>query len=348
MNSISQLPDDIICKILSLLSLKEAVQTSVLSTRWRHLSLWLPSLDLNTRDFSDFNTFKSFGDRFFDSARVSCVHELKLSLGRVARNVDDESCFTSWINAAIKRKIQYLHFTGEFNLPWLLFSCETLVSLSLFDVTLDDAVSVVLPCLKTMHLDEIVYRSEATLETLISSCPVLENLEIVLSDADSGLFRVQSRSLKSFTIFRDKFIVLAASPGVVIDAPLLCYLSISDVVSESFTVNNLESSCNLDILLYFGLYAYALEIRGVSSRKSEIRKFLLGISRAGTMKICVHTCKIICRYSELEPLPQFCFMSRLCVPLWSANLRWLEQERLHELLYEEMDEISFSSVPECL
>lgn len=62
---ISQLPDHLICKILSHLPTKYAVKTSVLSTTWRSLWVWVPSLKLYSRRFPDTNAFVSFGNSFF-------------------------------------------------------------------------------------------------------------------------------------------------------------------------------------------------------------------------------------------------------------------------------------------
>ena len=108
-----------------------------------------------------------FGDRFLDSSRVTCIQKLKLTLCDNANTVDDTFYSTSWIGAAIKRKIQHLDIYkagyGFFTHSRLrLHSCETLVYLRLFMVFLDDAVCVVLPCLKAMYLEENWHHGDAT------------------------------------------------------------------------------------------------------------------------------------------------------------------------------------------
>ncbi|KAL0706888.1 hypothetical protein Bca4012_073314 [Brassica carinata] len=236
---ISNLPDHLICQIIYLLSTEEAVRTSVLSTRWRHVWLWLPGFELSSRKFSDTNAFVSFGDRFLDYSRVTCIRKLKLTLGDNANTVKDGSYFTSWIDAAIKLKIQHL------DIDWAaydffthrrlrLHSCETLVYLRLSNLFLDDEVFVVLPCLKTMYLEQNWYSSETNLKKLISSCPVLENLNIVASNSDAQVYQVHSRSLKRLSIERRILKVLDGVPGIVIDAPLLSCLSIHDHESKTF------------------------------------------------------------------------------------------------------------------
>lgn len=299
---ISELPDLLICHILDHLSTEEAVRTSFFSTRWRNLWLWIPNMELDSRKFQDINAFVSFGDRFFDSIRVSSIRKLNLVLGRNASTLDDESHYTSWIEAAIKRKIQHLHVrcSKEVSLtsnPLRLYSCETLVCLRLYGVMIvDDEVFDVLPCLKTMCLDNNRYPNEATLKKLISTCPVLESLKIVASDIDTKVFRVHSLSLKSLTIERGRLFLRRYTyddvPGVVIDAPLLRCLSIDDRVSESFVVNNLESHAKLDISLSFGLsFGYGVT-RGLPSIRSSIHNFLLGISSVREITISSFTFKV--------------------------------------------------------
>ncbi|KAF8083619.1 hypothetical protein N665_0763s0016 [Sinapis alba] len=352
-NQISQLSDHLICQIISLLSTEEAIKTSVLSTRWRHVWLWLPSLELNSRKFSDTKAFVRFGDKFFDSSMVTCIQKLKLTLGDNASNVNDTSYFTSWIDAAIKRKIQHLDVYwaeyGYFTHSRLrLHSCETLVFLRLFKVFLDDSVFVVLPCLKTMYLEQNWYPNETTLKKLISSCPVLESLKIVASNIDAQVYRVHSRSLKNLSIIRRTLKVFNGVAGIVIDAPLLCSLSIDDDESKSFIVNNFESNTKLNISLNYGLVGS--DIRTNVSSRSSICDFLTGISRIGDMTISQSTFQLICLYMKLEPLPQFEYMSRLCVPLHATSLIWLKTflrscPNLKSLILEQIDYNNYPEPP---
>ncbi|XP_074320403.1 F-box/LRR-repeat protein At3g26922-like [Silene latifolia] len=53
LDKISQLPDDILLKVLSTLDLKNAVKTSVLAKRWKYLWTWLTVLDFDYKILSD-------------------------------------------------------------------------------------------------------------------------------------------------------------------------------------------------------------------------------------------------------------------------------------------------------
>ncbi|KAG7583205.1 F-box domain [Arabidopsis suecica] len=54
---ISQLPDPLLSQILNHLTTEEAVRSSVLSTRWRTLWLWVPNLEFSFSKFPSFNAF---------------------------------------------------------------------------------------------------------------------------------------------------------------------------------------------------------------------------------------------------------------------------------------------------
>ncbi|XP_010485107.1 PREDICTED: putative FBD-associated F-box protein At5g53635 [Camelina sativa] len=292
---INQLPDPLICHILSHLPIKEAVKTSVLSTRWRSLWLYLPSLELTCWKFPNYNALMSFGDRFLDSNRVSCIDNFKVTMAK------DASHLTSWIDAAVKRKVKHLdicchRLNSRPELPTSTYTCETLVSLKLDRADLANAKFVFLPCLKTLHLEGISYPNEAIFERLVSPCPVLEELVMVTSVFDDNAihFRVFSRSLKKLKIDIRKCRYSSCS-GVLIDAPLLRFLSINDDLSKSLVViNKMHPDAKLDIstsfdfgLLFFGPCT-KVDISTVFdiSKRNSICGFLSQISKVKDMKIC--------------------------------------------------------------
>ncbi|KAI9109417.1 hypothetical protein K1719_019471 [Acacia pycnantha] len=59
-NELDDLPDDLIHHILSFMETKDAVQTCVLSTRWRYMWTSIPCLNFNTKSFTQLADFKRF------------------------------------------------------------------------------------------------------------------------------------------------------------------------------------------------------------------------------------------------------------------------------------------------
>ncbi|XP_010473289.1 PREDICTED: F-box/FBD/LRR-repeat protein At1g51370-like [Camelina sativa] len=207
---ISQLPEHLISEILYHLSTKDAVRTSVLSTRWRYLWQSVPGLDLSSYEFSKFDAFASFVERFFISHRESWIRKLSLS------------------------------YYNRDKIPLSLYTCETLVHLQLCNVTMCNAEFVSLPCLKFMYLGNNKYRNETTLQKLISGSPVLEHLTITRAPTydDANVVQVRSHTLKTAYI--------CEFAEVLIDAPLLQSLKATVSSTMNFQIVNLGSSAKLD------------------------------------------------------------------------------------------------------
>ncbi|KAL1194165.1 FBD-associated F-box protein [Cardamine amara subsp. amara] len=203
---ISKLPDSLISQILLYLPTKEVVKISVLSKRCKSVWLLIPELDLECYEFPDYNAFVGFMDKFLDFYRAqnSCLDKLKLS---IRTDKKDQSCVTRWIDFVATRKLKHLDVKFICPkylqvMPVSLYICEKLVYLRLHRVSLGGSFeSVSLPCVKTMCLKENVYAKVTDFESLISSCPVLEDLRIARRLDDNVLvLRVYSKTITSLRV----------------------------------------------------------------------------------------------------------------------------------------------------
>ena len=99
-----------------------------------------------------------------------------------------------------------------------------------------------LPRLKTMHLEEVRFKNHATIEALIVSCPVLEDLSIVRSQDDLKDIRVGSQTRNSLNLVCNDAITNHLDTDkreVLIYCPRI-KLSPKDNKSENFTVYSLS------------------------------------------------------------------------------------------------------------
>ncbi|GJW17617.1 FBD-like protein [Tanacetum coccineum] len=178
---LSILPDNLVQEILSRMPTVYAVQTSILSKRWR--STWRSVYNL---DFDDLDTvfegnlfWVKFVEYVLERCNTSAVDSFKLSS---RKNYISENLVLKWIGVAVqlnacKLDFQYINIT----LPQSLLISTTLTNLRLDSNRLDFSVldshsPISLPCVKTLDisvfsdLDDNVFK-------LIHGCPVLECLK---------------------------------------------------------------------------------------------------------------------------------------------------------------------------
>ncbi|CAL9243417.1 unnamed protein product [Arabidopsis halleri] len=313
---ISQLPEHLISEILFHLSTKDAVRTSVLSTNWRNLWQSVPGLDLEPIEFSNFDAFVSFVERFFDSHRESWIRKLRLNYCSPHGRLD----LSSWIDAVTTRRIQHLDvrfFCGN-EIPLSLYTCQTLVHLRLSEVTLSSAEFVSLPCLKIMRLLYITYPNETTLQKLISGSPVLEVLTIVRSSNDddkANVLLVRSHTLKR--------VYINDGIQVVIDAPLLQCLRATVSSTKNFQILNLGSSARLE-------FDFPFTFSHATYSSSMIHDILTDISRVRDLVISNDIWKEIVKNQSIrlheekrEPNVMFSAVPRCLV----SSLKFVELKR---------------------
>ncbi|XP_019084759.1 PREDICTED: LOW QUALITY PROTEIN: FBD-associated F-box protein At5g22730-like [Camelina sativa] len=369
---ISKFPDALISQILLYLPTKEAVKTSVLSTRWKSLWLLIPILDLDSSKFPDYNTFVGFTDKFIDFSREhkSCLHKLKLS---IRKNVNDPPCVTRWVDFVVRRKLEHLDVECLVNrkfleeMPLSLYVCDTLVYLRLHRVSLGEFESVSLTSLKTMRLEENVYANDVVLESLISSCPVLEDLSILRMVKDNvKVLRVRSQTLTSLHVdfyfgAGDEYCVDGFDKkvsGVFIDAPRLEYLKFQDDLSGSKIITNSGSLAKVNVVYVFNESDCADVVD--LPKRNMVRNFLTSISGVRDMTISDHFVEFLYYNIDFDPLPQFCNLSCLKVKISLELLEILPTllescPHLKSLVLmlefdpaEEDVQIRFSSVLRCL
>jgi hypothetical protein len=185
MDIISTLPDAVLCHVLSFLETKQAVATSILSKRWKHLWLSVPVLDFSNTHVTNQEANFLFND-FVYSVLLSRDSAIPIKIFRlfVMHNHTLHVSFAKWINFVLQRGVEYLDLqvgTGSSILPINIFSCTTLVVLKLRFFLLDprfSSVLLLLPSLKTLHLRFIRFPNHQDFMLLLAQCPNLEDLRV--------------------------------------------------------------------------------------------------------------------------------------------------------------------------
>ncbi|XP_004288752.1 PREDICTED: F-box/LRR-repeat protein At4g14103-like [Fragaria vesca subsp. vesca] len=139
-DKISQLPDALLSHILSFLTTKQAVRTSILSTRWNNIWVSVPSLDLVhyycNESRSLHAAFVSFVDRALHCRGLLDIQRFHL---RYYCFAVDLSRIDGWIRNVICRNVVELDLyvrvyedtVEKIELPKTIFLCKTLVVLKL-------------------------------------------------------------------------------------------------------------------------------------------------------------------------------------------------------------------------
>ncbi|KAL7087281.1 hypothetical protein ACP275_13G058500 [Erythranthe tilingii] len=185
---LSSLPGSVICHILSFLSTKHSVRSSILARRWRYLWTYVPNLVFVNREGQEII------NRVMLLRKVQSINNFRLFYVIKCSAYQLET----WVTFAIVRNVQKLNlcFRSQNALPRCLFTCKTLVDLRLRSCgVIPMSGAVCLPRLVTLHLFEVECESDESLPHLLSGCRVLENL-VVESEMDMVYCNVFSPTLK--------------------------------------------------------------------------------------------------------------------------------------------------------
>ncbi|GLT67351.1 hypothetical protein SLA2020_396660 [Shorea laevis] len=315
---ISALPEGVICHILSFLPTKVAVQTSVLSTKWRKIYTLVSCIDLEFGTLDDdreeidaekSNRFSNFVDRVFFFHDKPSIVSFRLKCYQYV----DPLHVDGWIRALMQHSIQELdiynhHFAFlGMPLPASVFSCETLVVLK---VNLNSSyhalkvpARICLPNLKVLHMHDFSFSNDGSGEKLLSSCPVLEDLVLgsCAFNNDRSKFKISNSSLRRLTL-QDYYTELSDQfVQIMICAPNLLLFKCTSGLRLDVILCNLSSLEDAHI----NVRAYAHEVYLVSYRV-RVLKLLLGIQGVKSLFLSNHTIEALSYGGNLHAdLPTF-------------------------------------------
>uniref|UniRef100_A0A7N2LPN8 F-box domain-containing protein n=1 Tax=Quercus lobata TaxID=97700 RepID=A0A7N2LPN8_QUELO len=260
LDRISDLPDSLICHILSFLPTKHAVATTILSTRWKQLWTMVPILDFGDKDF----VFRVLSLR-----KPFPVKKFRL----VLHHSFDRSHVRTWVDYAIEHGVQELHLLVKRNitcelpqshslfnfdllvkrnsnceLPHSLFSCGSLEVLELSGkIVLDCPPSVHLPNLKHLYLKKIKYANDDSFHRLLIGSPNLLRLHVLNRPYNNVNFILNNPTLEYLDI--DNQVQDARFGKVQINAPSLKFLILNipncHDLSVRKAINVVEANVNL-------------------------------------------------------------------------------------------------------
>ncbi|XP_061358115.1 F-box/FBD/LRR-repeat protein At1g16930-like isoform X3 [Gastrolobium bilobum] len=207
-DSLSNLPDEVLLHIMKSISIKDAVQTCVLSKRWKDLWKDLTFLNFDKTIGFDDSIFNMFVSSVLSNRHHSTsIHRLDFITGR-HRCIGSE-LFNSVMSYAVLHNVQQLTICMQSNLVFepIWFSCRSLTSLKVSLTNYTQRVVVPkylqLPALKILHLDLAVFTaSDNDCADPFSTCNMLTTLFIrsFRLDDDVKILRISNSNLSSLTI----------------------------------------------------------------------------------------------------------------------------------------------------
>ncbi|KAL5730881.1 hypothetical protein ACHQM5_003666 [Ranunculus cassubicifolius] len=220
---ISHLPDFLLHDILSSLPTKDAVATSVLSTKWKYMWTSVDSLDINEGLVNeDPAKKKKFAD-FVKSVLLKLQGKSHIKKFHLKCKNHDESPVNAWVYLGLKLKPQ----TVDINIcqikPADLIVLPTHIckSESVTVMKLQSNHELYIPCplslpnVRVLHLHKVCYPALLSDKPLICSCPLLSELildQIKMNDFPQAIvIPIPSvKILKLYDVYRDTVMKIIA------------------------------------------------------------------------------------------------------------------------------------------
>lgn len=250
---LSSLPESLLLQILSLMETRFAVQTSILSTRYRHLWTFLPNLSFDSKNFPKLPSF----DKFVTHVITHHDHQSKVSsISYDRRGKSSKPIIKVFKHIVSQQSIEHLKVSGcigkigEFVSG--VFNCQSLQTLQLencmsyfyFSEILRVPANFCLPSLTTLYLESVRFpRSDKVnneCSVSFSECPNLKNLTLIsLNICHLKLFHLVCSRVENLTYTLDNFKLCGAK--VVLTAPKLTHFNLEGPLPIRLYFDNVSS-----------------------------------------------------------------------------------------------------------
>ncbi|XP_057788551.1 putative F-box/FBD/LRR-repeat protein At4g13965 [Salvia miltiorrhiza] len=177
---ISELPDEIILVILSFLSLRESVTTSVLSSRWSDLWKHTPNLNLDAKLLT--NRYKKpieIINSVLQSHKAPSLNEFRISL---YVNYLEQRAVAKWLEFVVSRQVERLELDllgTELEVP--------IFKVSLLELLRERPQNLIgFKSLKSLCLKGFLVSGEV-IDSFLRNCPLLKQLDIHSSTLTSDV-----------------------------------------------------------------------------------------------------------------------------------------------------------------
>ncbi|MED6144426.1 hypothetical protein PIB30_015641 [Stylosanthes scabra] len=265
---ISNLPDSLLCHILSFLPTFDAVCTDILSRRWRHVWKDLQVFDFDDERIKGSERFVSFVESVLSRRSFRVIHKFSLS----CYSLYDLNPLRLWVRAAIGPCLQEMivnfYDYDARNSIGIIFPRASLVTLSPVGFSgMDNVPLHLLKDLKPRTPGPGVFVES----NLVSGCPALENLYFIFS-TDKYLTKIFffSETLKRVRLVESRIYGYSKFREIEIDARNLEFLRIY-----------LEGSCvrNLTISDFPNMMEASIDIAPMDEHVAWLPKLLKALSK---------------------------------------------------------------------
>lgn len=354
---ISNMPETIICQILSLLPTKDVLRTCVLSKDWEYKWTGIYNVDINdVQRFSLKTTRKTsvvnFVDRIFLLSRNASLKRFRL----LCQQKYDARRMLTWISAALMRNVEDLEIVYNFEgvvLPRCLFDCNSLTTLKLQ-----------LPCtfrplqnwfskVKDMYLAKVEILNEHAPSTsrLMFDFPVLETLELrECKWLKMNFVEINAPSLTKFSVSSNVFEI--ENCQMRISGAKLVKFAVSGISLGIFDLSASSVSCaSVDFM------SYACDLQGIRRNGQHARLLLKGCLGLNHLQLLTDIMDVIAQSKRGPPLPKFNMLKRLEISTrckieafleFLHSTPYLEWLRLNMWDCHDYDYDSLEPIPSCI